>query len=410
MVNHDAEQLLEALWKTERSDDFKPILQGIREVLMLHGIEADRVQIPVIQPLGFRDPKYWGVILTWRKHEGAVDEEWVEHEVALSRGLPNLEGDSTGSASPRRLPRSPYWTVSEQKSGYFRTHLETADHGYPILDRLQKEGLKDYCCLGLQIPGTDLPALVSIASEASFPDDLYDRIESLRAILSLCLYGAYRGSQARQIARTYIGARTGPRVLEGANSRGSAQTLEAGIMFCDLRGFTALSEQIGTRILPLMNTVFDAVGDEVEKQGGEILKFIGDAMLIVFGLDGRSTTAVSQAMVATVQASLERVEALSRHLAEPVAVGFGCHVGQVIYGNVGTSERLDFTVLGPAVNLASRLEGLCKELRVPAVFSQTIQGGAQSLNFGGVHRVKGLTKPVPVWLLPQAMRISAIPQ
>ncbi|HBU47946.1 MAG TPA: adenylate/guanylate cyclase domain-containing protein, partial [Myxococcales bacterium] len=99
-----------------------------------------------------------------------------------------------------------------------------------------------------------------------------------------------------------------------------------------------------------------------------------------------------------------------RHLAEPVAVGFGCHVGQVIYGNVGTSERLDFTVLGPAVNLASRLEGLCKELRVPAVFSQTIQGGAQSLNFGGVHRVKGLTKPVPVWLLPQAMRISAIPQ
>ncbi len=409
MAKSEINGLLKALESAEAADGFQPILVGLREIFYRYGINADRLQVPMTQPLGFRDPRYWGVILTWRRQNDVVTSQWVDHERARRLGLPKVVGGKPDPGCPAQGSESPYWRVSESEARYFRTNLAEETHGYEVLEGLQKEGLRDYCCFGLSIPGSELPALISLASQKAFPDDLFERLSGLREVLSLCLYGAYRGSQARRIAQTYIGHETGRRVLNGAISRGCEETLEAGIMFCDIRGYTALSERLGDGILPIMNTVFQALGEEVEKEGGEILKFIGDAMLVAYGLEGRSREAVSQSMVATVQASFPRIRAIATALDEPVRVGFGCHLGPVVYGNVGTSERLDYTVVGPAVNLASRLERLAKKLGVGAVFSQPIQSGCSQLRFGGVHQLKDIAQPTPIWLLSQPMQIGAIP-
>ncbi len=221
-------------------------------------------------------------------------------------------------------------------------------------------------------------------------------------MLALAIYGAYRTSQAIQVARSYIGPTTGPRVLNGDISRGSTHTIEAGIMFCDVRGFTSLSERLGAEaVVPVMNRLFEVIGEEAEARDGEILKFIGDALLVVYALGERTPADVAHAMVETVRAAVERVREVAEELALPVAAGFGCHIGEVVYGNIGTMDRLDFTVMGPAVNLSSRLESLCKVVDRPAVFSEAIARHVEGLRPGGRHAVKGITEPVPVSVLSE---------
>ena len=175
--------------------------------------------------------------------------------------------------------------------------------------------------------------------------------------------------------------------------------VEAGILFCDIREFTALTQQLGAEgIVPVVNCIFDVIGPTVQKHGGEILKFIGDAMLLVFPTDeSRSHQEVCNSMLDAVTESVEGVQKLGKNLQLPLDVGFGGHVGEVLYGNIGTEERLDFTVMGPAVNLASRLESLCKRFNVSAVFSNTIATHSGKLTLLGYEQVKGIEKPVEAW-------------
>ena len=171
-------------------------------------------------------------------------------------------------------------------------------------------------------------------------------------------------------------------------------------MFCDVRGFTALSQKLGTDIIATMNQLFEAIGEEAEKRGGEILKFIGDAMLLIFRLDDSTHDAVSRAMLETVDSARCRIEAVSASSGHSLSVGFGCHIGNVIYGNIGTPSRLDFTVMGPAVNLASRLESLCKTVNATAVFSEAVNRHCSGLASAGTHQLKGIEESVPVWIVP----------
>ena len=111
---------------------------------------------------------------------------------------------------------------------------------------------------------------------------------------------------------------------------------------------------------------------------------------------------VASAMMRTVQGALAQTESIAQELGEDLSVGFGCHLGDVIYGNVGTPKRLDFTVMGSAVNLASRLESLCKPLETAAVFSAALADHLHELEPGGAHTLKGVSDPVPVWTMSGA--------
>lgn len=400
MRNSELSHLHEALEEMGREGRFVPLASGFLKVLAERGIHPDRLQVPMSKTLGFRHPTLWGVLLTWSNANGFADTTLISHALARERGMPTEDL----SSDPKELPLSVSPFVYLHKSGdwFLQLDLVESDLGYDLLRSLRDDGMRHYCAILIPVPGSRVPAAMSIAATEPFPPDLREHLEDLRQGMGLALYGAYHWSKARQIAAAYIGQNTGPRVLDGVIARGSSEVIPAGIMFCDVRGFTALTERAGFDILPIMNRLFEAVGDAADREGGEILKFIGDAMLIIFALEERTPMEVASAMMRTVQGALARTASISQELGEGLSVGFGCHLGDVIYGNVGTPKRLDFTVMGSAVNLASRLESLCKPLETAAVFSAALADHLHGLEPAGEHTLKGVSGPVPVWRMSSA--------
>ena len=191
---------------------------------------------------------------------------------------------------------------------------------------------------------------------------------------------------ARTLLDTYLGQGTGERVLEGLIRRGDGEVIPAVIWWADLRGSTALAEQLPRqRYLQLLNRFFESTAGVVIDHGGEVLKFIGDAVMAIFPLDDhenaaeRALAAADEALAAIEKANAERADP-----SEPkLAIALALHQGEVNYGNVGVAGRLDFTVTGPAVNEVARLEGLSKTLDRPVVassaFARLVPGRLASL-------------------------------
>ncbi len=393
------DRLIQGLDTMAEQMDFRPMLQSIREVLIANGIDADRLQIPMTKILGFRHPTLWGVILTWHRQRGFADTDLMTHDQALANGLP-ADGPIRATQLFNGEPRNPFAFILGDRDWLYQSDLDDPEYDFDLFEKMRADGFRHYACFRLKMPATEIPAVVSIASKDRFPDDLRSRLESLRGLLGLTCYAACRTSQAHKIAVSYVGRTTGPKVLDGHMVRGSSQTVRAGVMFCDVRGFTALSQRVGAQIIPIMNQLFEVIGEEAERRGGEILKFIGDAMLLIFPLEEQTKAEVARAMLDTVREALPRVAGVAQSTGHAVSAGFGCHIGDVIYGNIGTPERLDFTVMGSCVNLASRLESLCKPLEADAVFSESVQAHCPELAPAGSHQLKGIDEPVAVWILP----------
>ena len=200
---------------------------------------------------------------------------------------------------------------------------------------------------------------------------------------------------ARTLLETYVGPHASEHILNGSTRRGSGTTVGAAILVCDLRGFTAISE-LWPRddVIALLNDYFDAMSDPVERHGGEILKFIGDGMLAIFPLN--APNACDELLAAVREARQGMAELNVRRVAagmDPLGYGIGVHAGDVMYGNIGSRKRLDFTVIGPAVNVAARLETLTKEVGRDALFSSTfvgLLGDARALLPIGSHSLHGV--------------------
>jgi adenylate cyclase len=166
----------------------------------------------------------------------------------------------------------------------------------------------------------------------------------------------------------YLGANTGPKVLKGQIRRGTGMALTAVLWSSDLRGFTERSDRLPSeRMIAILNALFEAQAAAIRAHGGEILKFIGDGLLAIFPIAGvDATAAVASAAVAAARVAIAAVAGLADHPAmaaePPLDIVIALHVGTVHYGNIGAADRLDFTAIGSAVNLVSRLEGLCRPL------------------------------------------------
>lgn len=377
-----AQILLDALRAAASPPDFRPVILGLRDAIRAAGIQVDRVQLPMARNAGFRHPTIGLVIATWSDDQ-SIELATQTHAFLDQLAVPGVVG-------------TPFEGIILRREPHLTLDLQDDDvEAYRTLRALRDRGFHGYCAIGLALPAADWPQPLSICSRAPYPPDIAARLEALAPVLGLAIYAAQRTSQAVRLAEAYIGPSAGPRVLAGDIKRGSTRAVEAGIMFCDIRGFTPLSASLGAEgVVAVVNQVFEGVGQAAESRGGEILKFIGDALLIVFPID-HDRQDVARAMVATVRAALAAVRALDCG----VGVGFGCHIGQVQQGNIGTPRRLDFTVMGPAVNLASRLEGLTRTLGVDAVFSEAVAACSCGLRPAGTHRVKGVAEPVAVWTL-----------
>jgi adenylate cyclase len=205
---------------------------------------------------------------------------------------------------------------------------------------------------------------------------------------------------AATLLDTYVGTATSRRILAGHVRRGDVETLEAALFLYDLRGFTALSDRLpGSEVLALLNVYFDQIVPAVAAAGGEILKFMGDAVLAYFHRDGDAAGSCAAAFDAA-RIALARLAEASARAGVELHAGVSLHYGEVSYGNIGSGHRLDFTAIGRDVNLTSRLQGLCEVTGQSLLMSQRFAEmlaapGAVSL---GGYRVKGLADPLEVFI------------
>src|SRR6202007_2758840 len=180
----------------------------------------------------------------------------------------------------------------------------------------------------------------------------------LLPILALISEIRMKNRRARTLLETYVGSHAGELILAGATRRGSGTTVRAAIMICDLRDFTRISDNWPRDdVIDLLNGYFDAISEPIARHGGEILKFMGDGLLAIFPLSQPSACANLLHAVAEARQAMIALNEKSREAARaPLNYGIGVHVGDVMYGNIGSRTRLHFTVIGPAVNNGSRLQ------------------------------------------------------
>jgi adenylate cyclase len=223
---------------------------------------------------------------------------------------------------------------------------------------------------------------------------------------------AVKATTARAIGQgllaAYLGADPAERVFAGTVQRGEVQSVEAVLFHADLRSFTSLADVTpGRELIHLLDDCFDCMVRPVTRQGGEVLKFMGDGLLAIFRTDARRRAESCSAALAAASEALDRMVELAsarRTAGQPTpALNVALHVGTVQYGNVGAQSRVDFTVIGPAVNEASRIQALCKdlgcELLVSQAFAEAASRSRDHLKSVGRHRLRGVARDTELFTL-----------
>jgi adenylate cyclase len=267
---------------------------------------------------------------------------------------------------------------------------------FAILEELRRDGYTDYVVHAVPFADGSFKAL-SLATKGAerFHDDELALFEAMIPAVAFNLEVQALRRTARTLLDTYVGRQSGGRVLEGQIQRGSGETIRAVIWLCDLRGFTSLSEALPRdALIDLLNAYFGPMCDAVSAEGGEVLKFIGDAMLAIFPIGGDAAATCIRALAAAgnAQAALA-AENRQREAAKlpRIEYGLALHIGDVMYGNIGSDTRLDFTVIGPAVNLTARIESMCRQLgRQLLLSSDFVREGGISATSLGRHALKGV--------------------
>ena len=287
-----------------------------------------------------------------------------------------------------------------------RQHLDANNADvvrYPLFEELKQDGFTDYVAWPIQHTwGKRHVVTFATKKSKGFSEYEIDYLKDLLPALALASEIRMKNAMARTLLETYVGPHASAEILAGATTRGSGKTISAAIMICDLRDFTALSD-LWPRddIIEILNGYFDALCDPVEARGGEILKFMGDGLLAIFPLSNPNACAD---LLQAIDEGRQRIGALNIQLAESgkpaLRYGVGVHVGDVMYGNIGSRKRLDFTAIGPAVNVASRLEELTKVIKRPVLLSSDfvkVLGTLKGFADLGPHSLRGLEKPVSVY-------------
>ena len=205
----------------------------------------------------------------------------------------------------------------------------------------------------------------------------------------------------------YLGRRSAARVLAAPLRREGGETIQAALLYADLRGFTVLSESNPPPVvIAALGAWFDRIAGAVHAFGGEVLKFIGDGVLAIFPVAGNTPRGACDAALRAVSAVRSGMAYLNQERARqglpPLAFGAALHLGEILWGNIGAADRLDFTAIGPSVNLVSRLEGLCRPLQKTVLVSGALAAETDApLVALGLHELRGIASPCAVFTLPE---------
>jgi adenylate cyclase len=342
-------------------------------------------------------------------HVRTLNPQWMGARMLWKKGLDEAEFlmFGYGIEDTSQFQNSPIADL-QRGAREVRQSLEAiAQDGsdYPLYEELKAEGYTDYVAWPIEHTlgkrhvvtfATDVPG--------GFDDNQLGYLRDLLPALALVSEIRIKNRLARTLLETYVGPYASELILAGSTTRGSGTTVGAAILICDLRDFTAISDAWPRDdVIDLLNGYFDAMCGPIEKRGGEILKFMGDGLLAIFPLSNPNACADLLGAIGEAQTAMQELNARNVEAGQmALGYGIGVHVGDVMYGNIGSRTRLDFTVIGPAVNVASRIESLTKQVNRKVLVSRAFadmagpQAGLESL---GSYPVKGLSESIEVLAL-----------
>jgi adenylate cyclase len=363
--------------------DTKALLEGYAHALREDGVPVDRMFV---------------VFPTLHPQARAVSYVWT------SQGTSTEEIFRAWGYTDEFL-RSPIARIYDRSHDVIRRRIcdPNVPRDFGVIEDLLASGFTDYLAAAMQGAARyHSPSSVTFATKVpdGFRDEDLTKILSSMQLLAPLVDTHIAERVAASLLNVYLGNGTGSRVLRGAVKRGDSENIHAVVCFADLRDFTSLSDRLPReRLLALLNDYFDCVVGAVQAEGGEVLKFIGDAVLAVFRADSGDEPAACFAAMRAAKKAFRSAQAknLERTAAGDPLIDFGMsiHLGDVTYGNIGARDRLDFTVIGPTVNLASRIQGLCRSLGRNLLMSEAVMACARvDADDLGSHTLKGVAAPV----------------
>lgn len=330
-------------------------------------------------------PQYYGMGCRWHFATGRTEETLAVH----------------GTRDTALYLNSPVRRVIENGER-IRRRLDGPDAvlDFPILIDLQAEGITEYLAVPLELSTRRVTITVATDRPGGFEDQTLEQLASLAPHLAPLLEIQIGRQITTNLLGAYLGHEIGQRVLAGEIMRGRGDTIRAIVWQCDLRGFTRLSDHMpGPQVIAILNAYFERVVNELHKRHGEVLKFMGDGLLAIFAVaDAAFAPDAAARALDAAEAAIAAVDALQGHPVlegEPVPrMCVSIHFGNVFFGNIGAIDRLDFTAIGPAVNLLTRLDQLSKRLErrilVTDNFARVCPRPLQSV---GTHPLRGLSEP-----------------
>ena len=281
---------------------------------------------------------------------------------------------------------------------------ETTDRQFPILATLRAEGFTHYVMAPLVFSNrvvnamswaTDAPGGFTPADGAMLRDLVPAFVPVLEATAGRQIYS--------ELLATYVGQDPGARIMAGAVQRGDVRRLKAALLLADMRGFSRLTDELPEeRVVELLNAFFDLVVPGVIAGGGDVLKYVGDAVIAIFAVSGDDPAPACRMALAAAQAALAALAAASPEIRRHVAIDIALHCGNAAYGNIGSGNRLDFTAIGRDLNILSRLELLCKDVGRPLLMTDTFAAGVSEPVFEiGHFELRGFRRHQPVYGLGQ---------
>lgn len=376
------------------------LLHGFCNRLMVGGLPIARVNI-VIDTL---HPIHEGRVFRWRRG----DQGDIDHVVEYGRT--NVEGEAAAN-----WRRSTYYHLLVSGEDFLRRRIGPGHvEDFSVLADLRAEGQTDYFVLihRFEAEGVigEMDSFYSSWTtdvESGFADEQVSLVRELASPLMLALKCASLARIAKTLVETYLGRDAGRLVLKGRIARGVTDRIQAVLWYSDLRSFTHTTETADPeQIIPFLNDYAEAIISSIYEAGGDVLKLVGDGTLAIFKEDDPSQACRSALRAEQLMRS--RIRVLNRgRLASnlPVADAYlGLHIGEVFYGNIGSQDRLDFTVVGPAVNEVSRIAALCRSVERDVLVSSTFFAAASTseqecLVSVGRYALRGVNRPQELFTL-----------
>jgi adenylate cyclase len=345
-------------------------------------------------------PQWGGYGYTWWRHLNAIQPSQFErgdaYEQDILRGpIGHLVREAEASAGGG----DPWRNLRRRLAG------PEAQIDLPLLDQLADAGATDYFAEIVRFGSTDDPSRgtgIGYSFATDRPDGFHDDdlvlLKAVLPVVSLAMMTHAGHTIASGLLGAYLGEDAGRRVHAGAVERGSVESIRAVLWYGDIRAFTAIADTTpGPVVIELLDEVFEALTASLRPRGGQVLKFLGDGMLAIFPFeDATREETCRRALDAATEAmrAVDQLQAARRAAGEPAAlVDLALHLGEVLYGNVGAVDRLDFTVIGPAVNEAARIEALCEPLCRKVLVSAELAaavGDSCRLESLGYHTLRGV--------------------